>query len=118
MLLLSQLADGNEDRACDERPATCSHFPFEWKLTLNSKGAARDTELNPLLAPNSFWSTVLQPRLEIFQKAAVEQVPQSRCTTVSAAVTDRSERDLVKRSMNRHRLDNRRKAVPVVRSVR
>jgi hypothetical protein len=82
-----QLADWSEDRAYDEQPPTCIHYSIEWKLTFNSKGIARDTEPNLVLAPNAFWSTVLQPKLEKLLRKKLPSNKSCRAdnTTVSVA---------------------------------
>ena len=51
VLPLLRLADFSEDIEYDEHPPTCIHYSIEWKLTVNSKGVAKDTEPNLVLAP-------------------------------------------------------------------
>jgi hypothetical protein len=58
-----QLPDWSEDLAYDEHPPTCVHYSIEWKLTINNKMAAKDTEQDLVLVPHAFWETFLQPKL-------------------------------------------------------
>jgi len=98
-LPLLQLADWSEDKTYDEHPPTCIHYSIEWKLTVNSKLVAKDTEPNLVLAPNAFWTTVLRSKLN---NLLARKLPQNKSyrvddTSVVVFVTDRTERDLVKR---------------------
>lgn len=83
----------------DEHPPTCIHYSIEWKLTINSKAVSRDTEPNLVLAPSTFWSTILRPKLN---QLVAKKLPRNKSfkvddTNVMVSVTDRTERDLVKR---------------------
>jgi hypothetical protein len=94
-----QLPDWSEDLAYDEHPPTCIHYSIEWKLTINNRMAAKDTEQDLVLVPHAFWETFLQPKLE---KLLDKKLPSNKSfkadeTNVVVSVTDRSERDLVKR---------------------
>jgi hypothetical protein len=53
-LPLLQLADWNEDNAYDERPPTCIYYSIEWKLILERKLIAKETEPDLALAPSAF----------------------------------------------------------------
>ncbi|KAK0703597.1 hypothetical protein B0T26DRAFT_658552, partial [Lasiosphaeria miniovina] len=53
-LPLLQLADWSADVAYNECPPTCIHYSIEWKLTVNGRVAAKDTEQNLVLAPNAY----------------------------------------------------------------
>jgi hypothetical protein len=71
----------------------------EWKLAMNSKAIARYTKPNLVLAPNAFWTTILRPKLN---KLSARKLPQNKFfradnTTVVVSVTDRTDRDLIKR---------------------
>ena len=98
-LPLLQLADWSEDMAYDDHPPTCIHYSIEWKLTVNNKAIARDTEQDLVLAPNAYWDRALHSKLE---KLLRKKLPPNKSfraddTTVTVSITDRSERDLVKR---------------------
>ncbi|KAK4127978.1 hypothetical protein N657DRAFT_535153, partial [Parathielavia appendiculata] len=69
------------------------------KLTVNSKGVSKDTEQDLVLAPSDFWDIVLRPKLD---KLLRKKLPGNKSfkaddTNITISVTDRSERDLVKR---------------------
>lgn len=72
-LPLLQLADWSEDKTYD--PPTCIHYSIEWKLTVNSKLVAKDTEPNLVLAPNAFWTTVLRSKLN---NLLARKLPQNK----------------------------------------
>ena len=98
-LPLLQLTDWSEDLAYDEYPPTCIHYSMEWKLTVNGRVAAKDTEQNLVLAPNAYWDVALRSKLD---KLLRKKLPSNKAyraddTNVVLSVTDRSERDLVKR---------------------
>lgn len=98
-LPLLQLADWSEDRTYDERPPTCIHYSIEWKLTANGRVVAKDTEQNLVLAPSAYWEVVLRSKLD---KLLRKKLPSNKAfraddTNIVLSVTDRSERDLVKR---------------------
>jgi hypothetical protein len=98
-LALLQLAEWDHEKIYDEVPPSCLRYTIEWKVTVNKKMIAKDTEQDVVLAPAPYWENVLQPRLEqLLQK----KVYPSKCfraddTGVVVAVTDQSERDLTKR---------------------
>jgi hypothetical protein len=83
----------------DEEPPTCLHYSIEWKVTLNNKLLAKDTEPDLVLAPRFYWSLFLRDKLE---KLLQKKLPPSKrvaCedTNVVVSVTERSKRDLTKR---------------------
>ncbi len=85
--------------AYDEHPPTCIHYSIEWKLTVNGRVIAKDTEQNLVLAPNAYWETVLRSKLDklLRKKLPSNKVFRADDTNFVLSVTDRSERDLVKR---------------------
>ncbi|KAF4534642.1 uncharacterized protein LTHEOB_12920 [Lasiodiplodia theobromae] len=98
-LPLLQPADWSQDKTYNEKPPTCIHYSIEWKLTVNSKQVARETEPDLVLAPSAFWATFLRPKLD---KLLARKLPQNKSfraddTAIVVSVTDRTERDLVKR---------------------
>ncbi|KAK5651141.1 hypothetical protein OQA88_13235 [Cercophora sp. LCS_1] len=94
-----QLAEWHEDLTYDEHPPTCIHYSIEWKLTINNRMAAKDTEQDLVLVPHALWDTLLQPKLKklLDKKLPSNKVYKAEETNVVVSVTDRSERNLVKR---------------------
>jgi hypothetical protein len=85
--------------AYDERPPTCIHYSIEWKLTVNGRVVAKDTEQNLVLAPNAYWEVVLRSKLD---KLLRKKLPSNKAfraddTNIVLSVTGRSERDPVER---------------------
>jgi hypothetical protein len=98
-LELLSLDEWNENEMYDEEPPTCLHYSIEWKVTLNNKILAKDTEPDLVLAPRFYWSLFLRDKLE---KLLQKKLPLSKrvaCedTNVVVPVTERSKRDLTKR---------------------
>ena len=98
-LELLDLDEWNENATYDEEPPTCLHYSIEWKVTLNNRLLARDTEPDLVLAPRFYWSLFLRDKLE---KLLQKKLPPSKrvaCedTNVVVSVTERSKRDLTKR---------------------
>ncbi|KAK3353709.1 hypothetical protein B0T25DRAFT_581423 [Lasiosphaeria hispida] len=58
----------------EEHPPYCIHYIMEWKLTLNKRTAAKQTEDNLVVAPSNFWNEEL-PRFESLHKAFVRLPP-------------------------------------------
>jgi hypothetical protein len=90
--------EDNEDNAYDEHPPTCIHYSVEWKLIVEKKLIAKETEPDLVLAPSAFWTTFLRPKLN---KLLARKLPQNKCfsadeTIVVVSVTDRTERDVNK----------------------
>jgi hypothetical protein len=87
------------DETYDSDHPHCPRYSIEWKVTLNGKAISKDTEPEVLLAPGCYWRLVLQAQLkELLQKKFPRsRGVQSEDTTVVVSVTDRSQRDLVKR---------------------
>ncbi|KAI7970541.1 hypothetical protein EIK77_000324 [Talaromyces pinophilus] len=63
-LPLLQFGDWDEGKAYDEDPPSCIHYWIEWKVTLNKRTVAKDTEQNLVLAPGYYWRLFLQPKLK------------------------------------------------------
>lgn len=98
-LALLSLAEWDQEKAYDEQPANCLQYSIEWKVCVNGRMIAKDTEPNLVLAPSPYWRLFLQVRLEKLLRKNVPPNRSVRCddTNVVVSVTDRSERDLTKR---------------------
>jgi hypothetical protein len=68
-------------------------------VTVNNRVVSKDTELDVVLAPGSYWRLILQPKLErlLAKKLARNRPMKSEDTSVVALVMERSQRDLTKR---------------------
>lgn len=73
-------------------------YLVEWKVTLNNRILAKDTEQDLVFKPSAYWQQIKEKAKHIVQrKKSRNQRVRSDDTTVVAAVNDRSQRDLTKR---------------------
>ncbi|KAK0728900.1 hypothetical protein B0T26DRAFT_628743, partial [Lasiosphaeria miniovina] len=78
-----------------EHPPICMHYITEWKLTLNKRTAAKQTEDNLVVAPSAFWNEELASKIaDIVQSTGKSY--KADATTIAISVNDRSERDITK----------------------
>jgi hypothetical protein len=78
------------------------HYSIEWKLIVEKKLIAKETEPDLVLTPSAYWTTVLRPRLD---KLIARKLLQNKCfsadeTIITVSVTDRLERNINKRFNN------------------
>ena len=88
--------DWDPDQSYDEQPPTCMHYTMEWKLTLNRRAAAKQTEDDLVLAPSSFWRERLLSKISDIAKSTGKPY-EAEATTIIMSVNERSERDITKR---------------------
>ncbi|KAJ5291476.1 hypothetical protein N7478_000727 [Penicillium angulare] len=81
-----------------EQPLDCIEYPIEWRLTLNRRVVAQDTEQNLIQMPSFHWSRI-QARAEKILRGKIARDRRVRAddVTVVVSVNDRSQRDLTKR---------------------
>jgi hypothetical protein len=98
-LLFLQLAEWDEHNSYDEDEPSCLHYSIEWKVSVNNGKLSNDTEHDLVLVPSAYWHMFLKHKLEKLLRKKVAQNRHVRCddTSVVVSVTDRTERDLVKR---------------------
>lgn len=97
----------DEHNCYREDEPTYIHYAIEWKIVVNNKAVARDTEQDVVLAPGAYWHMCLKDKVE---KLASKKTGQSKerqsqtqvqvqCeeTNITVSVTDRTKRDLVRR---------------------
>jgi hypothetical protein len=90
-------ADWDPDRSYAEQPPpSCIHYIMEWKLTLNKRVVAKQTEDNLVLAPSDFWNEELSSKIADIVKSSGKPC-KADATTIVISVNDRSERDITKR---------------------
>ena len=70
---------------------------IEWKVTLNNRFLARDTEQDLVFKPSHYWQQIKEKAERIVQrKKSRNQRVRSDNTIVTVAVNERSQRDLTK----------------------
>jgi hypothetical protein len=71
------------------------HYLMEWKLTLNRRLVAKQTEDDLVLAPSDFWKEELSSKIADIVKSTGKPCKPD-ATTIILSVNDRSERDITK----------------------
>jgi hypothetical protein len=89
-------ADWAPDQSYDELPPSCIHYIMEWKLTLNRRLAAKQTEDDIIVAPSDFWNEELSSKIADIVKSMGKSC-EADATTITISVNDRSEHDITKR---------------------
>jgi hypothetical protein len=69
---------------------------MEWKLTLNRRVAAKQTEDDLVLAPSDFWNEELSSKIADIVKSTGKPC-EADATTIIIFVNDRLEHDITKR---------------------
>jgi hypothetical protein len=93
------LAEWDEYNSYEEDTPSHLRYSIEWKIAVNSRAVAKDTEQDVVLAPAVYWRMYLQAEVE---KLVEKKLPRSSHVElddvgVVASVKDRSESDLTKR---------------------
>jgi hypothetical protein len=96
------LAEWDEYNSYEEDTPSRLRYSIEWKVAINNKVMAKDTEQDVVLAPAVYWRMYLQGKVD---KQVDKKLPHSSHvrlddTNVVASVNDRSEHDLTRRFDN------------------
>ncbi|KAF2803004.1 uncharacterized protein BDZ99DRAFT_400832, partial [Mytilinidion resinicola] len=101
-----ELDEWDELNSYGEDVPTVLHYSIEWKVAVNNKVVSKDTEQGVVLVPIAYWHMILRPKFERLLQNKFGANRQMQCddTNVTFSVTDRTQRDLVKRSDNLDRM--------------
>jgi hypothetical protein len=72
------------------------HYFIEWKLTLNRRLVAKQTEDDLVVAPSDFWNEELSSKVADIVKSTGKAC-EADAATIAISVNDRSEHDITKR---------------------
>jgi hypothetical protein len=83
--------------AYKETPS-CLQYSIEWKVVVNNKVVAKDTEQDLVLVSSAHWHLCLKLKVEklLSKKVAHSRHVEFDDTSVVVSVNDRSQRDLTK----------------------
>ncbi|EED22758.1 conserved hypothetical protein [Talaromyces stipitatus ATCC 10500] len=112
---LSQLGFLNEDDCfgggAHDAYASCINYVIKWKVKLNNRGLARDTEQDLSLKPSSYWQQIKEKAERVLrQKKPRNHRVRLDDIEIVMSINDRSHRDLTKRfekDSNEPRIDKR-----------
>jgi hypothetical protein len=93
------LAEWDEYNSYEEDIPSRLRYSIEWKVAVNNRVVAKDTEQDIVLVPAAYWHMYLKPKVEklLSKKVAHDRHVEYDDTRVIVSVNDRSERDLTKR---------------------
>ncbi|KAJ5732372.1 hypothetical protein N7493_003853 [Penicillium malachiteum] len=87
-----------EEGAAGEQSSHCIQYRIEWRVTLNDRVVAKDTEQNLVQMPSFHWPQIQTRVNRILRgKIAYDWRVRPDDMTVMASVNDRSQHDLTKR---------------------
>jgi len=98
-LCLLQPDDWDQEKDYSADPPICIRYTIIWKVKLNNRMIAKDTEQDVVLAPAQYWSMFLQSKLDALLGKKITRSKRIRPddSNVVVSVNERSERDLVRR---------------------
>lgn len=88
--------DWDPEQAYDDLPPSCLHYFIEWKLTVNRRIIAKQTENDLVVAPSVFWTEELSSKI-IDIVTLTGKSCEAEAITIAISVNDRSEHDITKR---------------------
>jgi hypothetical protein len=92
------MVEHDDEGSPEEQPQDCIQYRIEWKVTLNSRVVAKDTEQDLVQLPSFSWPRIQEEADKILRgKITRDRRVRPDDTTVVASVNDRSQRDLTKR---------------------
>ncbi|KAF7174073.1 hypothetical protein CNMCM6106_008192 [Aspergillus hiratsukae] len=87
----------SDNGATDDEQPTCMPYVIEWRVTLNNRVLAKDTEQDLVSRPSSYWRQIKQKAERVLrQKINRNRRVKPDDTSVVVSVNDRSQRDLTK----------------------
>lgn len=94
-----QASEWEQEKDYNTDPPSCIRYTILWKVKFSNRIVSKDTEQDIVLTPASYWSTNLQPKLDSLVRKKMNGNRRMRCddSNVVVSVTERSERDLVRR---------------------
>jgi hypothetical protein len=98
-LCLLQPDEWDQEKDYSADPPVCIRYTIIWKIKLNNRTIAKDTEQDIVLAPAPYWSMFLQPKLDALLGKKINNSKRVRPddSNVVVSVNERSERDLIRR---------------------
>ncbi|KAF8846810.1 hypothetical protein BDZ45DRAFT_709909 [Acephala macrosclerotiorum] len=94
-----QLRDWDEEKTYDERPPKHIHYSINWSFKIHGRVQSKNTELDLVLVPASYWRLYLKPKLEqvcLSKMRAKKRTVESEDTKVVLKVTQRSVDNVTK----------------------
>jgi len=89
-------ADWVLDQSYDQLPPSCVYYIMEWKLTLNRRLVAKQTEDDLVVALSDFWNEELSSKIADIVKSTGKPC-EADAMTIAISVNDRLEHDITKR---------------------
>lgn len=95
------LVEQESGNGLDEMPRNYVHYVIAWRLALNNRVLATDTEQDLARPPNFYWQQIMETAESVLcRKIARNRRVRLDDTTIIVSINDRSQRDLTKRFDN------------------
>ena len=80
-------------------PPICIRYTIVWKVKFNNRTVLKDTEQDLVLAPTSYWTLFLQPKLDalLSKKQTAHKRMKADDSNIIVSVNQRSEQNLERR---------------------